>query len=67
MTKIAKEFSYLKIKDEKLTTAEHSKKYRDKNKDDDVFLLLQKQSSSPTLYTHWVSPFGDKESTLLMM
>jgi hypothetical protein len=39
MTKIAKEFSYLKIKDGKLTTAEHSKKYRDKNKDDDVFRL----------------------------
>jgi hypothetical protein len=39
MTKIAKEFSYLKIKDKKLTTAEHSKKYRDKNKDDDVFRL----------------------------
>jgi hypothetical protein len=39
MTKVAKEFSYLKLKDDKMSVAEYCKRNRDKYKEDDRYRL----------------------------
>ena len=41
MTKVAKEFSHLKVKDDKMSVAEYSKRNRDKYKHDDTYRLMR--------------------------